>query len=133
MVLSRESHKYERVTITLVPSADESNFRRVPSTFSSTNRTYTWRHFEHIDYMIVPRSVSNSEIKVDMFVDVMKGGRQQGKGVQKFVQDFVKTKIQTAWKGFKLGSISRPTSAAPPGETFKRGTIEEILGTNLDT
>ena len=133
MVLSRESQKFDRVNITLVPATDELSLRRLPSTFSSTNRTYAWRHFEHIDYMIVPRSVSNNEIKVDMFVDAVKGGRQHGKGVQKVVQDFVKVKMQTTWKGFKLGSISKPTAATPPGETFRRGTIEEILGTNLDT
>ena len=132
MVLSRESEKFDRVTITLVPTADELSLRRLPSTFSATNRTYAWRHFEQIDYMIVPRSVSNSEIKIDMFVDAAKGGRH-GKGVQKVVQDFVKAKIQSTWKGFKLGSISKPIAAAPPGETFRRGTIEEILGSNLDT
>jgi hypothetical protein len=130
MVLSRESQKFDRVTITLVPTADESSLRRLPSTFSTANRTYAWRHFEHIDYMIVPRSVSNSEIKIDMFVDAVKGGRHH---VQKVVQDFVKAKMQTSWKGFKLGNISKPTAAAPPGETFRRGTIEEILGTNLDS
>ena len=129
MVVSRDTHKYERVTITLVPTSDESSFRRVPSTFSPTNRTYGWKHFEHIDYMIVPRSVSNSEIKIDMFVETMKPSAN----VQKVVQHFVKAKMQTSWKGFKLGGISKPTNAAPPDEKFKRGTIEEILGSNLET
>ncbi len=133
MVVSREAHKYERVTITLVPTSDESSFRRVPSTFSATNRTYAWRHFEHIDYMIVPRSVSNSEIKIDIFVDAVKPGSSRGADVQKAVQHFVKAKMQTTWKGFKLGGISKPTNANPPDEQFKRGTIEEILGSKLET
>ena len=133
MVVSRDAHKYERVTITLVPTADESSFRRVPSTFSASNRTYGWRHFEQIDYMIVPRSVSNSEIKIDIFVDVMKPGSSRSANVQKVVQHFVKAKMQSTWKGFKLGGISKPASAVPPDEQFKRGTIEEILGLNLET
>ena len=133
MVGSRDAHKYERVTITLVPTSDESSFRGVPSTFSATNRTYGWRHFEQIDYMIVPRSVSNSEIKIDIFVDAMKPGSSHSADVQKVVQHFVKAKMQTSWKGFKLGGISKPTNANPPDEKFKRGTIEEILGSNLET
>ena len=133
MVVSRDAHKYERVTITLVPTADESSFRRVPSTFSASNRTYGWRHFEQIDYMIVPRSVSSSEIKIDIFVDAMKPGASRGADVQKVVQHFVKAKMQTTWKGFKLGGISKPINATPPEEKFKRGTIEEILGSKLET
>ena len=133
MVVSRDPHRYERVTITLIPTADESSFKRVPSTFSATNRTYSWRHFEQIDYMIVPRSVSNNEVKVDMFVDPLKLGRSHAANIQKVVQQFVKTKMQTSWKGFKLGGISKPANVAPPEETFKRGTIEEILGSNLES
>ena len=133
MVVSRDPHKYGRITITLIPTADESSFKRVPSTFSLSNRTYTWRHFEQIDYMIVPRSVSNSEVKVDIFVESLKHGRSHNADIQKTVQQFVRTKMQTSWKGFKLGGISKPANVAPPEETFKRGTIEEILGSSFES
>jgi len=132
MVLSRGPHKVERITITLVPTAGEASFRNVPSTFSAVDRTYGWRQFEMIDYMIVPTKISRKEIKVDIFFDA----RQKGKGniasLQKSVQSFVKSKVQTEWKGLKLGSISRATAAAPPDEKFKRATIEEILGASLE-
>jgi hypothetical protein len=48
------------------------------------------------------------------------------------VQEFVNDKIQNEWRGLRLESISRPTMAAPPSNAIVRGTIEEILGTNLD-
>jgi hypothetical protein len=40
--------------------------------------------------------------------------------------------MHTEWRGLKLGGISRATAAQPPDKTFVRGTIEEILGANLD-
>ena len=132
MVHARGIQKFERVTITLVPTADERSFRHVPSTFSKTNRTYGWRHFEQMDYMIVPKRISSNEIKVDIFVDPTTKRKLQGLDVQKVVTDFVKTKIHSEWAGLKLGNISRATVASPPDQTFHRGTIEEILGANLE-
>jgi hypothetical protein len=132
MVLSRATHKFERVTITLVPTADESSFRYVPSTFRTTDRTYGWRHFEQLEYMLVPTKITSHEIKVDMFVGLSKRGKPHPGSIQKIVQSFVKEKIHTEWRGLRLGGISRATSAQPPDQTFVRGTIEEILGANLD-
>jgi hypothetical protein len=132
MVLSRGPHRYERVTITLVPIAGEASFRNVPSTFSAVNRTYTWRQYEAVDYMIVPTKISNKEIKIDIFFDALQKGKANIAGIQKSVQSFVKTKIQTEWKGLKLGGISRASAALPPDEKLKRGTIEEILGATLE-
>ena len=132
MVHSRGNQKFERVTITLVPTADERSFRHIPSTFSKTNRTYGWRHFEQMDYMIVPKKISSNEIKVDIFVDPTSRKKLQATDVQRAVAEFVKVKIHSEWAGLKLGNISRATVALPPDQTFHRGTIEEILGTNLD-
>ena len=131
MVLARGSHKFDRVTITFVPTADEASFHHVPSTFSTTNRTYGWRHSQQIDYMIVPRKISSNEIKVDMFVDPTKR-LKSGVDLQKAVQSLVKAKIQSEWQGLKLAGISRATVAAPPEQKFTRGTIEEILGATLE-
>jgi hypothetical protein len=133
MIPSRGNQKFDRVTITLVPTADERSFRHIPSTFSKTNRTYGWRHFEQMDYMIVPKKISSNEIKVDIFIDPQHKKRLQPLDIQKAVTDFVKSKIHSEWAGLKLGSISRATIASPPDQTFHRGTIEEILGANLES
>jgi len=130
--LMRGSQKFERVTVTLVPTTDERSFRHIPSTFSPSNRTYAWRHYEKIEYMLVPRKISHSEIKVDIFLDLVKKRRMNDSSIQKFVQEFVNAKIQTDWKGLRLGAIGRPIVAEPPNKTFKRSTIEEILGANLE-
>jgi hypothetical protein len=132
MVLSRGAQKVERVTITLVPTADERSFRNVPSTFSPTNRSYEWRHSADISYMLVPKRISSSEIQVDLFVNPVKKGKIVLRDLPKVIQSFVQKKIESEWKGLKLGSISRPTAAVPPQKTFVRGTIEEMLGANLE-
>ena len=132
MVVSRGTQKFDRVTITLVPTSDERSFRHIPSTFDRTNRTYAWRHFERIDYLIVPTKISNREVKIDMFVGSMGKGKSHAASLHKVVQNLVKTKIESEWQGLKLVGISRPTIATPPEQTFSRGTIEEILGTNLE-
>jgi hypothetical protein len=132
MAHSRGQHKYERLTITLVPTSDDRGFRHIPSTFSATNRTYGWRHYEQMDYMIVPKKIASNEIKVDIFVDPQKKGKSQPADVQKAVQSFVKEKIHTEWNGLRLGAISRASAAVPPDQAFHRGTIEEILGTKLE-
>lgn len=131
MGLSRGAHKIERVTVTLVPTSDDRSFRHVPSTFSATNRTYGWRRAEQMDYMIVPVRISSNEIKVDLFVNTPKKGKLQSRNVQRVVQEFVKEKIESEWRGLKLAGISRPTVATPPQKSFVRGTIEEMLGSNL--
>jgi hypothetical protein len=131
MVLSRGAQKVERVTITLVPTADERSFRNVPSTFSPTNRLYEWRHSAEINYMLVPKKISSSEILVDLFVNPAKKGKALSRDLSKLVHTFVQKKIESEWKGLKLGGISRPTSAVPPQKTFVRGTIEEMLGADL--
>jgi hypothetical protein len=131
MVLSRP-HRVERVTITLVPTSDERSFRHVPSTFSTSNRMYAWRNFEQINYMIVPRRIASNEIKVDMFVDPAGKGKSHGSTTQKFVQSLVRQKIENEWAGLKLGNIGKPTSAVAPEEQVRRGTIEEILGADLN-
>ena len=131
MVVSRGVHKFERVTITLIPTADERSFRHVPTTFSSTDRMYAWRHSEKLDYMIVPKKISNKEITIEMFVDPQVKGKPNAAQVQKMIQGFVNTKIQTEWMGLKLRGISRERAASPPEQMFRRGTIEEILGAQL--
>jgi hypothetical protein len=133
MTSARAGQKVERVTVTLLPTADDRSFPHIPSTFSTANRTYGWKHFEKIDYMLVPRKVSHSEIKIDIFVDLLSKRKMSGSGVQKLVEDFVNAKIRTDWHGFKLGAIGRPTEAEPPNKTFRRSTIEEIMGVQLDT
>ena len=132
MVMSRGTHKYDHVTITLVPTADERSFRHVPTTFSSTDRTYAWRQFEKLEYMIVPKRISNKEITIDMFVDLQVRGKGSAAQIQKLIQNFVSTKIHTDWIGLRLAGISRVSTAAPPEQMFRRGTIEEILGAQLE-
>jgi hypothetical protein len=132
MVLSRGAQKVERVTITLVPTADERSFHNVPSTFSRTNRSYEWRHSAEISYMLVPKRISSSEIQVELFVSPVKKGKIVMRDLPKVIHSFVQKKIESEWKGLKLGSISRPTAAVPPQKTFVRGTIEEMLGANLE-
>lgn len=132
MVPLRGAQKYERVTITFVPTADEQSFRHVPTTFSPTDRTYAWRHAEQLDYMIVPKRISSKEIEIEMFVDPQMKGRPTAARVQKMIQNLVQTKIQTDWMGLKLAGISRERAAAPPEQMFRRGTIEEILGAQLE-
>lgn len=133
MVTSHETQKYERVTITLLPTSDESSFRHVPTTFSPAERTYTWRRFEKIDYLIVPKKISNKEIKIEMYIDPQQKGKPSASQIQKMVQGFVNAKIQTEWMGLRLSAISRSSAAAPPEQMFRRGTIEEILGAQLET
>jgi hypothetical protein len=132
MAPAHDTHKFERVTITLVPEANERSFFQVPSTFNRVDRTYAWRHYEQINYMLVPTKISNKEIKIDLFVDPRKG-KLQARNLQHLVQTFVKTKVHSEWRGLRLESISRPTIAAPPERTVVRGTIEEILGTSFES
>ncbi len=132
MVLSRGAQKVERVTITLVPTADERSFHNVPSTFSTTNRSYEWRHSADLSYMLVPKKISSSEILVDLFVSPAKKGKIVVRDVPKLIHNFVQKKIESDWRGLKLGGISRPTTAVPPQKTFMRGTIEEMLGAHLE-
>lgn len=132
MPLSRGPQKFDRLTITLVPTSDERSFRNIPSTFNTTNRTYAWRHLAGLDYMLVPRKISSHEIKVDIFVGAQKGKKPGAPDVQRVVQNFIKEKIQSDWRGLKLGGIARASAATPPDERFTRGTIEEILGANLE-
>ena len=132
MAPSHDTHKFDRVTITLVPEANERSFFQVPSTFNRVDRTYAWRHYEQINYMLVPTKISNKEIKIDLFVDHRKG-KLNAKNFQSIVHAFVKAKVHDEWRGLRLESISRPTAATPPERTVVRGTIEEILGTSLDS
>ncbi|HSQ74428.1 MAG TPA: hypothetical protein VLT13_02655 [Bacteroidota bacterium] len=132
MTMSRESHKCERVTLTLVPRTDERTLLHIPSTFNKVERTYAWRTAGALNYMLVPTRISSNEIKVDLFVDPLRKGKGQLKNLQKAVQDFVHEKIQTEWRGMKLESISRATVAVPPTSTIVRGTIEEILGASFE-
>lgn len=132
MSLAREPHRTERVTITLVPRTDERSLLNIPSTFNQIERTYSWRTTGTLNYMLVPTKISSGEIKVDLFLDPLKKGKIQARNLQRTVQEFVNDKIQTEWRGLRLESISRPTMAAPPSNAIVRGTIEEILGTNLD-
>jgi len=131
MASSHGASKTERVTITLLPTADERSFRNVPTTFSPANRSYEWRRAEHMSYMLVPRKISSSEIQVDLFVTPPKGGKLQAKNLPKVVQNFVRGKMESEWRGLKLGSIGKPSTAVPPQKSFIRGTIEEMLGANL--
>lgn len=132
MPFAREPHRTERVTITLVPRTDERSLLNIPSTFNQIERTYSWRTTGTLNYMLVPTKISSGEIKVDLFLDPLKKGKVQARNLQRTVQEFVNDKIQTEWRGLRLESISRPTMAAPPSNAIVRGTIEEILGTNLD-
>ena len=132
MVQSRILQKAERVTVTLVPNADARSLIHIPSTFNKVERTYGWRHSDGMNYMIVPIRISNTEIKIDVFVNPPKGGKLQPKNVQKVVQAFIEGKIESDWRGLKLGGVSRPTVATPPNKSFVRGTIEEMLGAAVE-
>jgi hypothetical protein len=128
MLSSRGGQKFGRVTVTLVPTSDDRSFRSVPSTFSATDRSYQWRRAQSMSYLIVPRRVTSARIEIDVFVDSAKKGKSPAKDVQKVVQDFVKSKIESDWKGLKFGGIGRAGSAVPPQKALVRGSIEDILG-----
>ena len=127
MSVAQSPQKVERVTISLVPTADERSYENVPTTFSTLHRSYEWRRSAQTKYMIVPRRVSSKEVLVDIFVEAQ--GKAGGKGAARFVQNFVQHKIASEWKGLKLGTVGRPISAQAPNKTYVRGTIEEMLGT----
>jgi hypothetical protein len=131
MVGSRGARKVERVTITFTPNADERNFPTVPSTFSVVDRSYQWRRSVQMNYMLVPRKISNSEVQIDVFLTSQKKGKVAAKEVEKVVQGIINEKIHTEWKGLRLMGISRPTFARPPQKSVIRGTIEEILGSTM--
>jgi hypothetical protein len=132
MLSSRGGQKFDRVTVTLVPTSDDRSFRSVPSTFSATDSSYRWRRAQSLSYMIVPRRVTSGRIEVDVFVDSVKKGSAQAKDVQKVVQDLVKSKIESEWKGLRFGRIGRAGSAVPPQKALVRGSIEDILGVAFD-
>jgi hypothetical protein len=44
------------------------------------------------------------------------------------LEEFVRARISSEWRGLKLGSIGRPVTVAAPRRTYIRGTIEEMLG-----
>ena len=82
--------------------------------------------------MIVPRRITHSEIQVDVFLDPPTAKKKDEGSVRKIVQEFVIARIEHDWSGLKLGGIGRPTEAQPPNKTFRRSTIEEIMGASLD-
>jgi len=131
MVSSRSLHKVERVTLTLHPEPQERLPMRVPTTFDATARIYEWKHSSRMNYMIVPRKISSSEIKVDLFITAPRGGKVASKDLPKLVESFVQSKIASEWRGLVLGDISRPTSGVPPTKSIVRGTIEDMLGVSL--
>ncbi|MEW6511783.1 MAG: hypothetical protein AB1428_12600 [Bacteroidota bacterium] len=133
MLTSRQTHKYDRVTVTFVPSADDKSYRNVPSTFSAAQGVYQWRKAEALSYLIVPKRVSHARIEVDVFIDHGKRGKLQSKNVQRAVQEIVRGKIESEWKGLKLGTVSRPTSGTPPQRALVRGSIEDILGVPIES
>jgi len=132
MLSTRGGQKFGRVTVTLVPTSDDRSFRSVPSTFSATDRSYRWRRAQSMSYMIVPKRVTSARIEVDVFVDAVKKGKAQAKDVQRVVQELVKSKIESEWKGLKFGAIGKAGSAVPPQKALVRGSIEDILGVPLD-
>jgi len=132
MAIARGTHKCEQVTITLVPTADERSFRHVPTTFSPAERTYAWRHFDKLEYMIIPKKISNKEVTIELFVEAHGKGKPNPVHLQKMIQQFVQAKIKSEWMGLKLGGISRAKTAALPDQIVRRGTIEEILGAQLE-
>jgi hypothetical protein len=132
MTLSRGAQKFERMTITLVPTGDERSYRNVPTTFNSVNRTYAWRQMQELNYMLVPRKISSGEIKVDIYLNSSKRKKKPGTSNLKTVQDFVVEKVQSEWQGLKFGGITKASAATPPDQTVTRGTIEEILGATLE-
>jgi hypothetical protein len=131
MAVSRGEQKFERITVTLVPTNDERSFQHVPTTFSPTSRRYGWKHFAAGDYMIVPKRIASDEIKVDLFIDLSKKRKMHAPDLHRLVQQLVESKIATEWQGLKLAGIGRVTTATPPHEVVRRGTIEEILGATI--
>ncbi len=131
MSLSRGTHKVECVRVTFVPTDDDQGFRNIPTTFSASSRTYGWKRIHEMEYLIVPKKISSSQIVVEMFVDAKKG-KVTAAQAQKAVERFVNEKVGSEWQGLKLARIGRVSSAVPPERRFVRGTIEEILGANLD-
>jgi hypothetical protein len=85
-----------------------------------------------MNYMIVPKRVTSARIEVDVFVDSLKKGKVQSRDVQKAVQVFVKSMIESEWKGLKFGGVGRAGSAVPPQKALVRGSIEDILGVAFD-
>ena len=132
MISNRGAQKFNRVTVTLVPTADDRSFRNVPSTYSALHRTYEWRKADSVDYLIVPRKISSAKIEVDVFLNGGKKVKLQAKALQRTVQDLVTEKIGSEWTGLRLGNIGRPTPAIVPQETVVRGSIEDILGISFD-
>jgi hypothetical protein len=128
----RSAHRYDRVTVTLVPQTDEKHVLQIPTTFDSTNRTYGWERSGGVEYMIVPTRITNTEVRVDIFLNPQKRGKLPVKDVGRVAENLVKGKIATEWKGLRLGGISKPMAAQPPQKTIRRGTIEEILGSTFE-
>jgi len=128
MITLRGARKVDRVTVTLLPTAKDRNFRVVPSTFSAVNRSYEWHKSNTVNYMIVPKRITNAKIELDVFVDPVRKGKMQAKSLLKVVQNFITGKIDSEWRGLKLGGIGRPTAALPPQKLLIRGSIEDILG-----
>jgi len=132
MLTPRGPQKVGRLTVTFVPTADERSYRHVPSTFSAAHRSYEWRKADSLTYMIVPKKISHARIEVDVFVNAGKKGKLQPKVIQKAVQEIVREKIESEWKGLKLGAVGKPTSGHPPQKSLVRGSIEDILGVALE-
>jgi len=132
MVLSRSPQKVDRVTVTLVPDRNDRLPFHIPSTFNKSARVYGWRHSARLNYMIVPTKISSAEVRIDIFVAPAKGSRLQAKSVPRLIQNLIETKVASEWRGLRLGEIGRPTTAVPPQKSYIRGTIEDMLGANLE-
>ena len=133
MLSSRGGQKFGRVTVTLVPTSDDRSFRSVPSTFSATDSLLPVAKGAVDELHDSARSGSQAqESRSTCSSTPAKKGRSQAKDVQKVVQDLVKSKIESEWKGLKFGGIGRAGSAVPPQKALVRGSIEDILGVAFD-
>lgn len=93
---------------------------------------YGWKQAGAVEYMIIPTRVTRAGITLDLFVHPQGKGKGRATEAQRLAEELVKSKVSSEWKGLRLAGIERASAAAPPSRMIKRGTIEEILGTNLD-
>ena len=132
MAVVRGPIKVERVTVTFHPRNDVRGTMRVPSTYDAIQHAYGWKRATEFEYMIVPTKVSGREVQVDFFINVQHLPRPQHQGIVRLLRSFLNERAETEWKGLEIGTIGRPSAAAPPRERLVRGSIEDILGLGLD-
>jgi hypothetical protein len=91
----------EKVVVTFRSEQPIVSLSELPNTFDPTSKKYSWKHYDLMEYALMPRKIEKTSGEVDLYI-CMDEDEIDDIDLMEYASEFLQKEIVPSWDNFQV-------------------------------